>query len=744
MLNRFRRAYGAVAMRPSPHAATPALAILALLAVWPVQAQKRITPEPAAGSGRRTALVIGNKDYVRQPLVNPVNDATDLAAVLRDLEFEVKLATDLDRTSLDRAVQDYTASVRPGDTALFFFSGHGLEVDGQNYLLPVDFNAHAEAEVKYQAAPASMVQELLQGRGARTTILILDACRNNPYRTWRASGGGLAGMSGSGVYVAFAAAPGRVADDNPRERNGRFTKHLLAAMRELGLSIDAVFNRVREGVASETGGRQVPFSNTGLIGTFIFRDPAAERARIERELQELERQIADARTRKAQEEQARKEEEAAALRARLNITPPAPPPGDDGEAERARIEDLRRRRVEQQAQLAALGGQSMTLEQARQEVASLENKIEDVRKEVDAARDETLRRLPPEYAAEKGLFETTAQFEERRRKAQTVRAEVEKRYAGEFESAAVPYRKTMAELRERTYPVASAKVEFTSYDADTGLLKAKVNGDEYRFNVPPAKAKSLYEQAAMVMVEQSFYAASLALIDPATREKFLGKVLRAKVNPRDGQTYVWIPPGTFTMGCSPGDSECSDDEKPAHQVTISKNFWIGRTEVTQEAWQHVMGTNPSYFKGARLPVEAVSWDRARSYCSKIGMRLPTEAEWEYAARGGNTSARYGALDAVAWYDSNSRRQTHEVGQKQGNEFGLFDMLGNVREWVADWYGPYSAGAVSDPAGPASGESRVLRGGSWDGSSRYARAAGRGKVGPGYRDFDIFGFRCAGE
>jgi formylglycine-generating enzyme required for sulfatase activity len=101
--------------------------------------------------------------------------------------------------------------------------------------------------------------------------------------------------------------------------------------------------------------------------------------------------------------------------------------------------------------------------------------------------------------------------------------------------------------------------------------------------------------------------------------------------------------------------------------------------VTQEAWQRIMGSNPSHFKGARLPVEMVSWNDARSYCSKIGMRLPTEAEWEYAARGGNASARYGALDAVAWYKSNSAGQTHEVGQQQANEFGLFDMLGNVWE-----------------------------------------------------------------
>jgi len=148
-----------------------------------------------------------------------------------------------------------------------------------------------------------------------------------------------------------------------------------------------------------------------------------------------------------------------------------------------------------------------------------------------------------------------------------------------------------------------------------------------------------------------------------------------KVNPKDGLRYVWIPPGTFIMGCSPGDDECYDDEKPPHQVTITKGFWIGQTEVTQEAYQRVIGANPSHFRGDELPVENVNWNEARAYCVAVGMRLPTEAEWEYAARGGNASARYGSLDAVAWYRGNSGGKTHLVGQKQKNAYGLYDMPG---------------------------------------------------------------------
>jgi formylglycine-generating enzyme required for sulfatase activity len=140
--------------------------------------------------------------------------------------------------------------------------------------------------------------------------------------------------------------------------------------------------------------------------------------------------------------------------------------------------------------------------------------------------------------------------------------------------------------------------------------------------------------------------------------------LRVRTNPKDGLRYVWTPPGTFTMGCSPGDSERHDDEKPAHRVTITKGFWLGQTEVTQAAYQRVVGTDPSDFKGANLPVEQVSWDQAQAYCQAIGGRLPTEAEWEYAARAGSVQSRYGDIDRIAWYYGNSGGHTRSRRRKR--------------------------------------------------------------------------------
>jgi formylglycine-generating enzyme required for sulfatase activity len=231
----------------------------------------------------------------------------------------------------------------------------------------------------------------------------------------------------------------------------------------------------------------------------------------------------------------------------------------------------------------------------------------------------------------------------------------------------------------------------------------------------------------------------------ATRKQLPSQLRpQPQANPKDGLRYVWIPPGRFTMGCSPGDSECGNDETPPHAVTITKGFWLGQTPVTQAAYQRVTGKNPSNFKGSNLPVETVSWDEAQRYCKAIGGRLPTEAEWEYAARAGSAGARYGSLDDIAWYVGNSGDKPHEVGQKQPNAFGLYDMLGNVWQWMADWLGfDYPSAAVTDPSGPASGLLRAARGGSWDLNPRDERASNRAAFPPGIRGRAV-GFRCVGE
>jgi len=220
------------------------------------------------------------------------------------------------------------------------------------------------------------------------------------------------------------------------------------------------------------------------------------------------------------------------------------------------------------------------------------------------------------------------------------------------------------------------------------------------------------------------------------------KTIKTRVNAKDGLTYVWIPPDMFQMGCSPNDPECNADEKPAHPVAITTGFWMGVTLVTQAAYRKVVGANPSNLKGDQLPVEMVSWDDAQAYCDAVEMRLPTEAEWEYAARGGSVAARYAPLARIAWYNANSGGTTHQVAQKQANDYGLYDMLGNVWEWVADRYGSYD-GAGADPKGPLYGPVRVMRGGSGDNDASVVRVSVRHSYGPEFRDH-LVGFRCAGN
>jgi formylglycine-generating enzyme required for sulfatase activity len=207
-----------------------------------------------------------------------------------------------------------------------------------------------------------------------------------------------------------------------------------------------------------------------------------------------------------------------------------------------------------------------------------------------------------------------------------------------------------------------------------------------------------------------------------------------------------------------------DEEKPAHEVTLTQPYYLGKFEVTQEQYQQVTGVDPSHFKGREQPVEEVSWNDAQEFCKKVSevarssgsrgdpegrptvIRLPTDAEWEHACRAGTkttyyTGDREGELDRAAWYDKNSGGTTHPVGKKVPNAWGVHDMHGNVCEWCSDWYEDYEAGAVTDPQGPAQGQYRVLRGGSWGHLAWDCRSSYRGGDDPNNRD-GYLGFRVA--
>jgi formylglycine-generating enzyme required for sulfatase activity len=226
-----------------------------------------------------------------------------------------------------------------------------------------------------------------------------------------------------------------------------------------------------------------------------------------------------------------------------------------------------------------------------------------------------------------------------------------------------------------------------------------------------------------------------------------------------GMEFVLIPAGEFMMGLDKRkDSNARDDEVPQHRVSISKPFYLGKYEVTQAQWEAVMGNNPSNFKGRDNPVESVSWDDVQEFIRRLNIqegngccRLPTEAEWEYAARAGSDK-KYsfgddaGQLGQYAWYDDNSGEKTHPVGQKEPNAWGLYDMHGNVNEWAQDWYSAtyYSESPGTDPKGPSwpsVGPYRVARGGCWGILAWFCRSACRNSN-TLYIGFDFIGFRLA--
>jgi len=215
--------------------------------------------------------------------------------------------------------------------------------------------------------------------------------------------------------------------------------------------------------------------------------------------------------------------------------------------------------------------------------------------------------------------------------------------------------------------------------------------------------------------------------------------------------FVRVLPGGFMMGCSTGDSECGAAEKPAHFVRITKAFEIGSYEVTQAQWEAVMGTNRSTFKGSSRPVENVSWLEAQEFVRRLTekqdgyrYRLPTEAEWEFAARAGTTTAYPGEADQAGWFQENSTQQTHPVGQKKPNAWGLYDVSGNVWEWTDDWYDEtyYQRSPAADPKGPSSGRFHTIRGGAWVEPVENARVSKRDYF-EDAADFHI-GFRCVRE
>ena len=274
---------------------------------------------------------------------------------------------------------------------------------------------------------------------------------------------------------------------------------------------------------------------------------------------------------------------------------------------------------------------------------------------------------------------------------------------------------------------------------EIGQISVTVNPVELPQGVQPQAIPEIPESLRRTQAEIAGIEQAVEQLKAGTRSTLKSTqntLSNAKSQSSDDVEYAfrWCPAGEFTMGSG------SD----AHQVKLTQGFWMLETQVTQKMWQSVMGGNPSYFTGDKLPVECVSWNDCQEFCKKLrakglNVQLPTEAQWEYACRAGTTGDYAGNLDEMAWYVENSSSKTQDVGLKKPNEWGLYDMYGNVWEWCYDWYGSYPNGTVTDPTGPTSGSYRVNRGGGWIFVAEGCRSASRGNDSPDFRDFSL-GFR----
>jgi formylglycine-generating enzyme required for sulfatase activity len=602
------------------------------------QDQSRGLNVKTASNERRVALVIGNSAYAASPLPNPLNDARDVAAALKELGFETLLGENLKQDEMRRMIGEFGKRIRGGGVGLFYFAGHGAQVNGVNYRVPIGASITVEADVRLESIAADDVLAQMEEANNRVNIVILDACRDNPFRAFRRSQSrGLAVTNApSGTLIAYATQPGNTAADG-QGRNSPYTASLLRHLRTPSLKIEDFFKRVRVSVEDLTNRGQTPWESSSLRGDFYF---AGEN----------------------------KSE---------------PPAG-----------------------VAANAG-----EQAHWKVIE------------DSADPRDFREFIALYP--NGTYAGAA------------RAKLRRLEARPSETTTSP-NTNIAPPPKPTSTVAYAKV--------AGPPKPLVRFDFTTARVDErGKVTRLPGQSAMGFVED------------------LGDGVKLEM--------VEIAGGKFLMG-SPASEVWRRDNEKQRVVTVS-NFYISKYEVTQRQWKAVMGSLPpgmsdlsGDFKGDDLPVVQIWWDEAKEFISRLnekhslsdkdGYRLPSEAQWEYAARARTTTPfGFGATitPEVASYNwdypyeqvPKSKYVNHPVavGSFPANGFGVFDMHGNVSEWCEDdWHPSYDGAPMDGSAWVGISERasfRVIRGGSWNDFAVDCRSAYRGNYSPIYRVFKL-GFR----
>jgi formylglycine-generating enzyme required for sulfatase activity len=762
---------------------------------------------PAGGqTERRVALVIGNGAYLKtKSLVNPANDGADMAKALKDVGFEVLSGVNQNKRQMESLIREFGAKLASGGTGLFYYAGHGLQVGGSNYLVPVDAEIPEEDEVQYQTVPLNLVLTKMTTAKNDLNIVVLDACRNNPFaRSWRGyrdagNSDGLAEISPpTGTLVLYATEPGKVASDGAG-RNGLFTESLLKQIKKPNVEYDQMVKVLSADVWQRSNRQQLPWKEGNSLKEFYFvrsataaatppkTEPAKDEAVVEKDKATVEREAwgyirssvdpqdfrdflkefpsgANAGSAKIKLEQAvwdavKDSGDSRRIQRYINEFPS----GSNLSLARMKLAELDTPSGPAEnvggnnwVSMSAAGVRrletlSATIDRGEEVVVNIKYNTLD-----SGARNWLTR---PESGSGSVYLADG--------KVRISRAGVDFDFTYGLNDFGVTPDKILDLVNE---PHQNARIHVKAAVKNKNGNKESIK-DLYFYSpgavgpgnlVGPINCSAcddsmsvLYELIRKVRTSYTPPATPTSVsTQPAGTKNPSGDVRAPNLTVDLGNgvqmEFVPIQPGSFQMG-----EDKWYEGHPVHGVTISKPFYLGKHEVTQAQWQAVMGNNPSKFKdcGGNCPVENVFWDDAQEFIKRLNARgddqtyrLPTEAEWEYAARAGTSGAYAGNLDAMAWYGNNSGNskldadkidtsnynkrladngnKTHPVGTKQPNAWGLYDMNGNVWEWCQDWFAEYSGIPAIDPSGPVSGERRVARGGSWSSFGSNERSAYR--------------------
>ena len=657
----------------------------------------------AAQTAGRVALVVGNSTYAHiGRLPNPGNDAADMAAALRRLGFEVTPTLDADRGELNDALRAFTRQSAGADVSLVFYAGHGIEMDGVNYLVPVDARLERDVDVRFEAVALDDV--LVSTTGASLRLVILDACRNNPLaRSMQRTGASRSvsrgsfgdlneSLLGNETLVAYAAAAGTTAADG-MGRNSPYTSALLAYLEE-PVELLTLFRRVRAQVLATTNGDQRPHEYQSLLGEhYLGGAPAPGNAPV-RDPRLIEAAL-------GLDREARRRVQQGLAAAGFS---PGPADGVFGPGTRAAI---RRWQTSRGASGTAY---------------------------LDAAAAQALGAPVASTAAAEAV---------------TV--------AGGGPAAVALAEQLGVETVAGATPAAVRAQQENLFWQSIMAGENPADFEAYLRQFPDG----VYAELARNRVADLSPAAEAAGAPAADRPRSRAPGTVFRDCPTCPELVV-VPAGRFRMGCVSG-RDCEDDEQPVHEVELA-SFALGVYEVTFEEYErfvqatgHRRPNDGDWGRGGR-PVIDVSWEDAEAYVAWLSRetgeayRLPSESEWEYAARAGSTT-RYSWGQDVGRNRANCRScgsrwdadRTAPAGSFAANGWGLHDMHGNVWEWVADcWHENYARAPRDGTAWTRGGNCgrRVLRGGSWNGNPVDLRSAIRVSYDAGARAGYVGGFRVS--